>query len=277
MPTLQGQECRLDQPTDPHVRGGGGAAVERLLHRRNRQRCHRHRHQAFAQVAVRIQLASGGPPNFGSSDIDRIGDQRGGGIGSGGVAGEHGNGICNAEGQAASAAPAGGDAAHRLLGGQFDLGVERRAVDAGDDTDLEAAARGQMDGDVAAVVDIGALQPAPSGHRRQHMVGHRPRHRGHRRHELGQMRQHGRQHAPRHRPPQRQIGRGRSSQRREFRDQLGQDASEAVQGLAVGRRYLVGRTEGLEHEVDGAVLQMQPAAVGQECGYRARHSRCPHG
>ena len=65
-------------------------------------------------------------------------------------------------------------------------------------------------------------------------------------------------------PPQRRRSLAeRAAQKGEFGHQSVQDGREARARLAVGGVHLRPFAEGLGHDVDGSVLQVQPAAVGQ--------------
>jgi hypothetical protein len=141
----------------------------------------------------------------------------------------------------------------------------------GDDAGPQLLARREMDRDVATVVDIGLVERATVHEGRQHFVSHRARNRCHRRDVDRTMRPHGLGHAPRHRALKRGIALAdRPPQRRQFADQAGKDVAEALDGLGIGAFDLGGRAEGLDDEVDRALLQMQPA-VGQARGDRAGH------
>ena len=122
-----------------------------------------------------------------------------------------------------------------------------------------------MERDVAAVVDVGARQRAAVDQRRQHVVGDGAGDGGHRRDEDVGMGPAGGGHALGHRAIR--LGRDfgdRRTEQIELADQRREQPDEAGLGLAVRGAHLVGRAEGLDDQVDRAVLHMQPAPVGQQ-------------
>ncbi len=132
-----------------------------------------------------------------------------------------------------------------------------------------------MQRDVAAIVDIkagGALvRRKPGKHGGEHFVGHRPGHGRHRRDEMfGGKRQHGMVHAPGNRTLGNRRGCGhRHFQQRQFADQFIEHALKAPAGHREGmgaqggfplrRGCAVSTSVKTYNEIDGAVLQMQPA------------------
>ncbi len=161
----------------------------------------------------------------------------------------------------------GGDAAHLIGGLDRHPPVIGRHGAEGNHGHVEAFAFAQMEGDVAAIVDIGLVEVRRRQHVVEHLLGHRA---GDRRHEgdeaaVGSEGADGGQHAPGNRAVHREPG-GRAglAQQREFRHQLIEDGGEAGDGCFVGTPTLTSLTPGLDDEVDGAVLQVQAASAGKE-------------
>ena len=131
-------------------------------------------------------------------------------------------------------------------------------------SDREAFAIGQVNGNVAAIVDIGAVQVCRLLHGLQNFVRHRARHRRHRGDALTPAGLHGLHHAAGHRPVYWQpLRRDPGAQQRQFADQLLQQAFEPGTGRQERPPYLRRFPVGPDDQVDGAVLQVQPLAVGQ--------------
>ena len=136
-----------------------------------------------------------------------------------------------------------------------------------------------MHRDVAAVVDVGAREAPPRLHGRQHLVGDGARDRRHRCDEARPVRPTGAAHPPRHRASQRRTALAEgASQQVELGDQIVEDRRKARAGLTVGGAHLGRLAEGLGHDVDRPVLQVQPAAVGQDRhAGSARHQKVRSG
>ena len=176
-----------------------------------------------------------------------------------------------------AAAPAAGRQPADRHGGR-DLGdaVEARRLQALHHAGAEPLALGQVERDVAAVVHVGPLQATPGNHRLEHMIRDRAGDGRHGRHEHLPMGPCGRAHAP-----------GDGARKRgcivlhglSQLDELGheplQQALERGGGLGVGQPRLVLRPEGLDDEVDGPVVHVQPTAVGQERDRGAAAHRPP--
>ena len=97
------------------------------------------------------------------------------------------------------------------------------------------------------------------------MIGDRAGNGRHGRNEHAAVRPHGADHARGDRAGN--LGRGGAhgrAQDRQLRDQPVEQAVERLCRLAIGCRHLVRRAERLDDQIDGAVLEMQPAPVGQE-------------
>ncbi len=127
-------------------------------------------------------------------------------------------------------------------------------------------ARRDQHGDVAAIVDIGALEAGDRlRHRAQHGVGDGPGDGGHRRDELLAKEPAGARHAPCRRAGQRRRLRPeRLAQHPQFAGELGQQAVEGGLGGGIGALDFGGSAEGRDDEIARALLQMQ--AVARQAG-----------
>ena len=126
----------------------------------------------------------------------------------------------------------------------------------------------QMQGDVAAVVDVGLSSVRPAQQRLQHLVGDGAGDRGHRRDEDRAMRPDGRDHAPRDRAAQQRIAPRRPARAAAAAraTSVGRMSPKRVAGLRDRRASTsAGVAERLDDQVDRPVLQVQPA-VGQAGG-----------
>ena len=135
-------------------------------------------------------------------------------------------------------------------------------------------AGGEVDGDVAAVIDIGGYQRPPGDQRRQHLVRHRAGDRGHRCHEHRTMRPASGNHAPRHRA--RRLGAPgaeRGSEQRELVGQAPQHVLERGPDLPVGGFDLGLCAGSADDQVDRPVLEMEPAPVRQQADVRPFRER----
>ncbi len=136
----------------------------------------------------------------------------------------------------------------------------------------------QMQRDVAAIVDIGAIERRLAQHRAENFLRHAAGDRRHRRDEMiGGKRRHRRMHAARDLALQqalRRIG-GLTQQRQlvaEFVEQTGEAASRGV----IGRAHARLAATRLHDQVDRTILQMQPPAVRQPSDLRqSLHARDP--
>ena len=111
------------------------------------------------------------------------------------------------------------------------------AVAGAGDRQAHRLARADMEGAVAAIVDIGAVELAAGKQRGEHFVGYRTGNGGHRRYEAFRQRHDGRLHAARRRAVKgaRRQEKCRQPQFGKLLDQLDQDRLEARDGLRVGR------------------------------------------
>ena len=166
-----------------------------------------------------------------SGQIDGIGNDGGGGVGLRRGPRQHGDGVGNAERKAASVAAAGRNA--RAWDRRHAMTMVRIRPDASgrsDQADGELLAIGKMQRDVAAIVDIGALERRLLHHRAENFLRDAAGDRRHRRDEMiGGKRRHRGMHAARDRALQqapRRIG-GLAQQRQlvaEFVEQAGETA-----------------------------------------------------
>ena len=184
--------------------------------------------------------------------------------------GEDGDGVGDAEGEAAAAPAGGGDAADRV--GVADGHAVGEAF-AGGDGGGDRLAGGEVEGDVAAVVHVGAVEVAGRGHRGEDRVGDGAGDGGHRGDERRAERGDGLGHRPGGLAGER--ARAGGAEPRELGDELVEERREAGGGAGVGARDGGGPAPGLDDQVDGAVLQVQAAAVGQPGGVGGHRSRVP--
>ena len=206
-----------------------------------------------------------------SWQVDGIGDQGRGGIGDAGIDGEHGDGIGDAEGKAAAAPATGGDAAHRV--GPVDVGVgeQRRILGPVHQPDIIVRPRSKVDGDVAAVVDMGALQFGNRQHGIDDFLGDRSGDRRHGRDEaMAGVVDGGPPHAARHGA----LGHpaGGLAQQVELAAQFVQHGGEADAGDLVSAFDMVRLAIGADDQVDGSVLKVKAPAVRQDMGLHPCHS-----
>lgn len=192
-------------------------------------------------------------------------DQRRRRVGIGRAPCQHRHRVGNAEREGAAAPARGGEPAHGHPVGERHPRVERRRILFLDHRCCKALARRQVEGDIAAVIDVGALEAAAGRERRQDLVGDGARHRRHGGDEDRTVGPDRRGHAPRHR-----AGDGRHrrphgpAQDIQLLDQLGEQAFEAPGGAGIGAVNLAWWPKSLGHDIDGPVVQMQAAAVRQQ-------------
>ena len=156
------------------------------------------------------------------------------------------------------------------LGADLGDSVEGRHRAEGHDAGFEGLAGGQINGNVAAVVDVGLVQAAARHQRRQDLVGDGAGHRRHGRDENPLVGQDGADHAPRHRPRDGTGGADRGAEKGQFTHKLAEDRPEPRPRLLVGAADLVPIPESLDHQVDGTVLKMVAAPVAEDGADRRR-------
>ncbi len=148
---------------------------------------------------------------------------------------------------------------------QGDFAEERGAVRALDHADCKTFSGGEMQGDVAAVVNVGAGEPGCRRHSVQDFFRHGAGNRGHWSDEssfaVGRNRG---LHASRDDAHCRRYAGVRGlSQSCEFATEFIENMDEAVRGCAVGNVYLIRLSECFDDQVDRPVVKMKTAAVGQ--------------
>ncbi len=195
-----------------------------------------------------------------------------------GGARQHGDGVGNAERKAAAMAARGGDAARNIVGIDGDGAHDALRVRPVHQADGELLAAGQMQRDVAAIVDIGAVERCGAEHGGKNFLGDAAGHRRHRRDEFCRgKRRHRRMHAPRDNALQRTAHRiGRLAQLGQLLAEFIEQAGEAPGRGVIGRANIRLGPLRLHDQIDRAVLQMQPLAVGEKRDLReAFHARRP--
>ena len=144
--------------------------------------------------------------------------------------------------------------------------------------DGELLATGQMQRDVAAIVDVGAIEPCRGQHRAENFFRDAARHRRHRRDEvIGSKRRDRRMHAARDDAFQRASNRiGGLSQFNQLLAEFIEQAGEAPRRSLVGGAHLAFAALRLDDQIDRTVLQMQPLAVRKKRDLREPlHARRP--
>ena len=237
MAAPQADEGARDQACRPHPFGFGESGVQRLVHIAVGKRADRNHDRQVAEVAIVLQQSRRATLNCRAVHIHRIGDQRCRHVRASAVAGERGDRVGDTEGKAAAALPAGGDTAHRHGGLDGRRSGDTRAIDLGDDANLEPLAGRKVKRDIAPVVDVGAFERTAGQHRRQHFVGDGAGDRRHRRYVYAGMRSTSPDHAAGdwscdvHR-----RARDRHAQLRKLRYQLVEDWPETGDCLQSRRR-----------------------------------------
>ena len=234
------------------------------------------RDQPVAQIAVRRQIACGHALDGGmAGQVDGVGDQRRGGIGLGTGSRQHGDGVGDAQRKGAAAPAAGGNAAQSPSLGADDDAVCQSMTGAGDGQGHRLP-HAEMECAVAAIVDIGTVEPAAGKHGGKHFVGYRTGDGGHRRDEFFRQRRDGRLHAPRRRAAKgaRPL-RGRAAQFGQLFDQFSQDRLEARHRLLVGGAAFGRLAKSLDDQVDRPMVEMQPTAVPRANAPAGRSSPGP--
>src|SRR5579864_15430 len=100
-----------------------------------------------------------------AGEIDSVRDDGGGGVGHGSGVGENGDRVGDAKRETATAPSAGGDTTNGLSGGERRSTEERRTVRTLNDSDDEVLAGFEVEGDVAAIVDVSFVERGSIGHR----------------------------------------------------------------------------------------------------------------
>ena len=206
---LAHQQCRLDQPALAQLARALRTGVQRPLHLRRGQHGHFDCHLDSAQIAVILQAAGRAAHDAWVFDIHRVGNHRRRGVGARGIGGEHRHTVGDAERKTAAAPAAGGNAAHARGRAHFESPIEhrlapgcsRRPCDIGHHAHAQCVAGREVQRDIAAVVDEGAVD-AVALVEGDELLRHRARHCGHRRDEALAVGVAGPPHAPRYRARQ---------------------------------------------------------------------------
>ena len=188
------------------------------------------------------------------------------------------DGIGNAERKTAAVTPAGRHAARRIA--RIDPHRLQHAIAVGPvhQANRELLALAKMQRDVAAIVDIGAIERRCRQHRAKDFLCHTAGDGRHRRDEAIRSEWgNGRMHAARNRSLQRATqGMSGLAQLSQFGAQLVEQAAQAARRRRIGGANVGLPTIRLDDQIDRAILQMQPPAVGKQRDLRQpRHARRP--
>ncbi len=131
----------------------------------------------------------------------------------------------------------------------------------------------QVQRDVAAIVDVGAVKVRRAGHRRQNFFCHRA---GDGRHGCNEpafgIGCHGRRHSLCDGSVQvRSTRAGLGSQIRQLRAKFVEHRNESASGCLIGSFDLEGRAKCLEDEVDRTVVQEESASIREQVNLCAVH------
>ena len=122
-PALQAEQRGDDASGGDLVRRGAATVGERLRHQRIGQRRHGAGDETLAEVAVVAHRVGRAADDARIVDVDRIGDDGGGGVGPRCARRQHRHRVGDAEREAAPAPARGGDAAHRRRGADREAAV----------------------------------------------------------------------------------------------------------------------------------------------------------
>ena len=213
-----------------------------------------------------------------AGQIDGIGDDGGCRIGLRRRSCQHGNGVGDAERETAAMAPAGRDAPRRIVGIDDHRPHQAMPVRPVHQADGELLAVGQMQRDVAAIIDISTIERRRAQHGAENLFGDGAGHRRHRRDEMiGGKRRDRRMHAARDHAFQRATRRsGRLAQFDQFLAEFVEQAGETPRRCFIGGAHIRLAAFRFDDQVDRTVLQMQPLAVGKKRDLRQPfHARRP--
>jgi hypothetical protein len=144
--------------------------------------------------------------------------------------------------------------------------------------DGKLLAASEMQRDVAAIVDIGAIERRGAQHGAEDFFRDAAGHRRHRRDEfVDGKRRHRRMHAARDDAFEHTARRiGRTAQFRQFLAEFVEHAGETLRGGFVRRANVCFSPPRFHDQIDRTVLQVQPAAVREPSDLRnPLHARCP--
>ena len=156
---MQPQCGAVDQSRREQFSRTSRAGFERSLNLAGRQFADAAGDQPRAEIAVGLQITrraadDGGMPG----QIDGIGYDGGGGVGLRGGRRQHGDGIGNAKRKTAAVATAGGNPSRGIVGMNDHGSHQSRGVRPLRQPHGKMFSVGQMQRDVAAIVDVGALE-----------------------------------------------------------------------------------------------------------------------
>ena len=137
---------------------------------------------------------------------------------------------------------------------------------------------GKMQGDIAAIVDIGAIEPRRGQHGAEDFLCDAARNGRHRRNKMiGRKRRHGRVHAACDDAAQRAAGGiGGLSKLGQFFAEFIEQSVEAPRRRLIGRPHLAIASACANDQIDRTILQMQPLAVRKKRDLREPlHVRWP--
>ncbi len=191
---------------------------------------------------------------------------------------QHGHRIGNPERKAAAVPPAGRNAAHGIIGIHPDCPHHAVAIRPVHQADRKMLALAEMQGDVAAIVDIGPIERRCIQHCAENLLRHTAGNCRHRRNEtISGIRRDRSVHATRHDALQRcplRSAAARSS------GSSAQSSSRSPVNRSrrslIGRAHCVGGSPRLDDQINRSILQMQPPAIRQQCDLREPcHARGP--
>ncbi len=257
-----------DQAPTAHPPRGPHSGGQCLLDRPGIQRADGAGHETVAQIRVGVERMSGHAFDGGVLGVDRVGDQGRGDIGGRGGSRQHGHRVSDPERLAAPLPAAGRNAADAIPRPDLDQAVQRRVAVVEHHGRPIGVALADPKGDVAAIVHIGAGEPGRGLDGVEDVVGDSPGHGRHRGDEILVVGQTGVAHAAGDGACQR--GTDRLAQEGEFGDQprqgIGEDRPGPFERLRAGGI----RSVTVDDQVNRAVLEMDPASVGQEPPHGAR-------
>ncbi len=275
----EAQHGAVDQSGREQLAGAVCAGLKRVFDLAMRERADIARDKTIAEIAVRLQqIGRASRDRRMARQVDCIGNDGRRRVGLRCGPRQHGHAVGDAEREAAAMAAAGGDAARGIIGLDDHGPHHAEAIRPVHQADGELLAATEMQRDVAAIVDIGAIERRLIQHRTEDFLGHCARHRRHRRDEaVGREWRDGRMHAARDDAFQHTACRhGRLAQFDQFRTEFVEQAGEAPRRGIIGRANFRRSSLRAHDQVDRTVLQMQPPAIGKQRDLRSpRHARRP--
>jgi len=218
-----------------------------------------------AEIGVRGDFSRGDASDGGMAwEIHGVGDDCCGCVSRGNRWRKHGDGVRNAERKAASTPAAGGNASDGIVSRDFERAEKRRTVRAFDHADGVEESVGQVEGDIATIVDVSAIQRRSLEHRLQDGLGDGAGNCGHRSDkEVVAVRKDGVKHALRDGATgTRRIVTDTATKEREFRAQLIENRDKAACRGFIRKSDILPRAIRIDDQVYRSVLEMQPTAIG---------------